>query len=183
MVRNLNWIRNIPGFGGRLYEAMKDFDTEVANVAQQVNGNRKGQPLAPPAIGGLKVTGQNGHFSIAIQDSSPIFRGVNYFLEHADNPHFTNPHVIDLGASRNHTFFLGNVTRYFRAYSSYGTSAPGDPAYFGSESSPTPVTGGGSTGGPLFTNSEGSGTSLAGAGLNGPGIAPYRSATGLPPTR
>lgn len=182
-IRNLPWLRGVAQIGSRLYEIVSDLNTQHQNLAEQVNGNGSSQPNAPPSIGGLQVTGQNGHFSIAITDNSPIYRGVNYFVEHADNPHFTNPHVIDLGASRNHNVFLGNVTRYWRAYSSYPTSGPGTPAYFGSQVLPTPVQGGGPTGGPNFTSSQGSGTGAAGAGLQGPGVAPYRSPTGLPPKR
>lgn len=166
-----------------MYEIVADLDKQHQNLASQVNGSGSGQPNAPPSIGGLAVTGQNGHFNIAIHDQGPIYRGVNYFVEHADNPNFTNPHVIDLGASRNHNIYLGNVTRYWRAYSSYGTSAPGKPAYFGSQGIPAPVRGGGLAGGPAFTASKGSGTGAVGAGLQGPGVAPFRSPTGLPPKR
>jgi hypothetical protein len=182
-IRNLEWLRALPEIGGRLYEIISDLDNQHRNLAQQVNGSGNKQPNAPPAIGGLKVTGSNGHFSIAITDDSPFFRGINYFLEHADNPHFINPHVIDLGASRNHNVFLGNVTRYFRAYSSYLTTKAGPAVYFGSQAQPVPVVGGGPVGGPNFTLSQGSGTGNPGTGLQGPGVAPFRSTTGAPPER
>lgn len=183
MIRNLDWLRSLPNIGAKLYETVSDLITQHSNITQQVNGSSSSQPLSPPSIGGLDVKAANGHFSIAIMDGSPIYRGINYFVEHADNPQFTNAHVIDIGASRNHTVFLGNTTRYFRAYSSYGTSPPNTPAYFGSQVAPTAVTGGGVVGGPSFTASQGSGTGQAGAGLQGPGIAPYRSANGVPPVR
>lgn len=182
-IRNLEWLRSLRDIGARMYEIVSDLDSQHQNVAQQVNGSSRSTPKAPPSIGGLAVTGQNGHFNVAIHDEGPIYRGINYFVEHADNPHFTNPHVIDLGASRNHNLFLGNVPRYFRAYSSYAGSTPSQPVYFGSKPSPTLVQGGGANGGPSFTPSKGSGTGPIGAGLQGPGVAPFRSATGLPPKR
>jgi hypothetical protein len=187
MIRNLSWLRGLAiggiQVGAKLYEIVSDLNMQHQNLVQQVNGNSNAYPNRPPAIAGLSVTGQNGHFNIAITDHSPIYRGVNYFVEHADNPSFTNPHVIDMGASRNHNLYLGNVTRYWRAYSSYATTGAGKPAYFGSAAAPTAVQGGGGNGGPNFTPAQGSGTGAAGAGLQGPGIAPYRSDNGLPPKR
>ena len=183
MIRNLSWLRGLPDIGAKLHEIVSDLNKQHQNIAQQLNGNGVGQPNAPPAIGGLQVTGQNGHFNIAIVDASPVYRGIQYFVEHTDNPQFTNPHVIHLGDSRNHNIYLGNVTRYWRAYSAYASSPAGKPVYFGSSATPTPVVGGGPNGGPAFTSSQGSGTGVAGAGLQGPGVAPFRSPTGLPPKR
>jgi hypothetical protein len=187
-IRNLDYLRSLsskefPDLGAKLYEALADLDQQHSTLAQQVNGNSTGQPIAPPPIAGLTVTGQNGHFQIGITDTAPIYRGINYTVEHADNPHFINPHYIDMGHSRNHDLFLGNVTRYFRAYSSYGSSPPGPPLYHGTAASPKPVQGGGTVGGPSFLPSQGSGTGAAGEGLQGPGTIPFRSSTGAPPVR
>lgn len=179
-VRNLDYIRSKDP---KLYEALADIISAHSNTAQQGNFNSTGQPAAPPSISNLTVSANDGHFSIAIHDPNPIYRGVNYFVEHADNPHFTNPHVIDIGASRNHTVFLGNVTRYWRAYSAYQASPPSAPAYHGGGATPLPVTGGGTVGGPSFLSSQGSGTGAPGQGLSGPGVIPFRSATGAPPIR
>ena len=179
-IRNLDYIREKDP---RLYEALADLERQQANITQQANGNVTGHPAPPPPIDGLKVAGSNGHFSIAIQDQTPSFRGVNYYVEHADNPNFTNPHVIELGAARNHNVFLGNVTRYWRAYSAYSSSEPSAPAYQGDASTPLPVAGGGAIPGPEFLPSEGSGTGAPGQGLAGPGILPWRSLSGLAPVR
>jgi hypothetical protein len=183
MIRNLAWLRSLPQIGAKLFEIVQDLDMQHQNAARQVNASGDQNTPEPPGVGGLVVTGQEGHFNIAITDESPIYRGINYFVEHADNPQFTNPHVIDLGASRNHNVFLGNVTRYFRAYSAYPTTGPGKPVYFGSQAQPRAVQGGGSNGGPNFTASQGSGTGPIGAGLQGPGVAPFRSLNGAPPKR
>lgn len=182
-VRNLDFIRNIPVFGTRLYEALRDLDNQHQALASQTNGNSTGQPLAPPAINSLKVVANAGHFNVAITDQSPIYRGISYFIEHADNPAFTNPQVEHIGASRNATFFFGNVTRYWRAYSAYGSSPASAPAYHGSAAVPLAVTGGGDNSGPTFQASQSSGTGAQGQGLQGPGTIPFRSSTGAPPIR
>ena len=187
-IPHLDYIRTLstpefPDLGARLYEALHAIQGQASTTESQANLNPTGNPAAPPPLDGIKVSGQNGHFQIAIQHSAPIYRGVRYFVEHADNPHFTNPHVIALGESRNHSVFLGNVTRYFRAYTSYASSPPSEPTYHGSSAAPTPVLGGGSVGGPAFQPSQGSGTGAAGVGLSGPGPIPFRSVSGAPPTR
>lgn len=182
MIRNLEFLRSIPEWGGRLYEALSDLDTQHRTLAQQVNGNSTGQPAAPPAVNSLSVKAQNGHFQLSIQDNGNFFRDIHYFVEHADNPHFSNPHTEYLGPSRNKDLYLGNVTRYFRAYSAYASSGPGAPAYHGG-ARPIAVSGGGSDPGPAFLDSEGSGTGSRGVGLSGPGPVPFRSSTGAPPVR
>ena len=111
--KNADWVRAT--IDPRMFEALQYIASKQSTLLQQVNGNITGQPQAPPGINSMKVTAQNGHFSIAIQDSNQIYRGISYFVEHADNPHFTNPSIIHIGASRNHDVFLGNVTRYWRA--------------------------------------------------------------------
>lgn len=179
-VRNLDEIR---GRDPKLYEALTDIIQQHSNTAGQTNSNPTGPPQPPPAIGGVKVSAANGHFQIAIEDPNPIYRDVHYYVEHADNPHFTDPHIIHLGHTRNHSIFLGNTTRYWRAYSSYASSSPGAPAYHGGATAPAPVNGGGPVGGPSFLASQGSGTGTAGQGLSGPGPIPFRSATGVPPIR
>jgi hypothetical protein len=187
-IKNLDYIRGLkssdfPDIGAKLYEALKSIADQAANTQQQTNTNPKGQPTPPPAINALKVTGQNGHFNLAIEDNNPIYRGVQYYAEHDTSPNFTNPQVIHLGDARNHNVFLGNQTLYWRAYSSYSSSAPSAPAYHGSAATPSPVIGGGNVGGPLFQPSQGSGTGTPGQGLAGPGLVPFRSTTGEPPVR
>ena len=180
MIRNLDYIR---AQDPRLYEALSDIIRQQSTVTQQTNASPTAPPAAPPSINGLQVSASNGHFQVAITDTANIYRGVQYFVEHADNPQFTDPHIVSLGASRNANIFLGNVTRYWRAYSSYAASGPGSPAYHGSASQPLAVVGGGSIPGPSFLPSQGSGTGSAGVGLSGPGPIPFRSANGAPPVR
>lgn len=188
-IRNLDFIRSLPPgvtlqeLGTRLYEALSDVDAQQKTIAQQTNANPTGQPLPPPAIDGLTVTGQNGSFHVQIQHGGEFYRGVQYHVEHADNPSFQKPHTIDLGSSREHTVFLGNGTHYWRAFAAYGSSPAGPPAYHGGPHSPQPVSGGGIVGPPAFLDPQGSGTGAPGEGLSGPGPIPFRTSTGRPPIR
>jgi hypothetical protein len=173
-VPNLAFIRNIPLIGDRLYEAFNQIQIQSQATEAQTNTNPTAEPAAPPPINAVQVTtGPGGEFQIAISDSNQISRGINYFAEHADNPWFQNPHVIDMGQSRNHSTYLGAQSLYWRAYSSYSGSPPSAPAYHGSAAVPLPVTGGvPGTRAP----SQGSGTGAPGQGLQGPGPVQSRTA-------
>lgn len=186
-IRNLDYIRSLnseqfPGFGARLHETLSDLLTSVSNIESQVNGNASGQPTAPPAINGLQVTGANGFLHVALTDNNPVFRGIRYYVEHADNAHFANPQVVPLHDARNVTIPVGNQTRFVRAYSAYDSSGPSTPVYHGG-ASPIAVNGGGSNGGPTFLPSQSSGTGKPGQGPQGPGTIPFRSVNGAQPTR
>ena len=186
-IRNLEWLGKVsipdhPEFGVKLRQALLSIQTAHNNVELQTNSNSSGEPQAPPTVNGINVKSQNGHFSVSVTDNNQVYRGVSYFLEHADNPHFTNPTIVPMGPARNMHLFLGNVTRYFRAYSSYGTGVASPPVYHGG-SQPLPVAGGGSVGGPALLPSQGSGTGAPGVGLVGFGPVLFRTTSGVPPPR
>jgi hypothetical protein len=181
--KNADYIRNLPGdLGPRLYEALADLEARNTTLAQQVNGNPTGEPAAPPNVGGLNVTGRDGSLHVAITDNSPIYRGIQYHLEHADNPHFINPIPISMGTARHVTIPIGNQTRYVRVASSYSVTAPSQWVYHGG-SQPIGVNGGGMGPGPQFLPSQGSGTGAPGEGLQGSGTKAFRSVNGAPPKR
>jgi hypothetical protein len=187
-IKNLDYLRGLkssdfPDLGAKLYEALKSIAEQSVNMQQQTNANPTGAPQSPPSVNGLKVQAANGHFSGAITDENPLYRGVQYYAEHDTDPNFTNPQIVHLGDSRNFNMFLGNGTHYFRAYSAYAGSAPGAPAYHGSAAEPLPVVGGGEVGSPAYLPSQSSGTGTPGQGLTGPGIAPFRAVAGKPPVR
>ena len=186
-VRNLAWLRSLkidghPDAGAKLHELISDLVKATGNIEQQTNSNASGEPITPAPIQGLHVTAQNGHFQIAIQDQSKVYRGIRYYVEHASNPQFTDAHTICLQDSRNHGIFLGNTTRFFRAYSAYSPSSRSTPVYHGWVT-PVAVSGGGSIGGPAFLPSQSSGTGQPGSGPQGPGTIPFRSADGKMPQR
>jgi hypothetical protein len=148
-------------------EAFDDIVSQLQNVAGQSNANPNGVTDPPISPSSLKVTAAQGIFDAQIIDRNPVQRGINYFLEYSDNPGFSSPHTIDLGQSRNHRVALGNNTLYWRAHSSYPTSARSAPVYHGSQASPVAVVGGGTSTGPSFLPSEGSGTSNGASGSDG----------------
>jgi hypothetical protein len=179
-IRNLDDIRSRdPKFA----EALEDIVGRLSTVAQQVNANPEGPPAPPNSPNAIAVTAQHGYFTIAISDQSQqLYRNVNYFIEHSAHPDFRDPQIVHIGTTRNAVLNLGNVTRYFRAYSAYPTSASSAPVYHGSAGKPLPVSGGG-TGAAAFLPSQGSGTGSQGQGLSGFGPIPYRTTTGGPPIR
>ncbi len=178
-----NWLRKlvipgVPDAGAWFYRFAKSIERQTSNTEQQGNLNPQGQPVPPPAIDGINVAAQNGHHTVTITDQNPgVSRGVNYWLERDTSPAFTNPHIIDLGQSRNHSEFLGSGDFFWRGYSSYSSSPPSAPAYHGSAAQPTPVNAGGEVGPPAQLASQGSGTGASGQGLQGPGLSPKRTDT------
>lgn len=170
-IPNLAFIKN--QFGARLYEAFNSIQTQSQASEQQTNANPLGHPDPPPAINGVHAsTGPGGEFQVAITDNGMVSRGVKYFIEHDSDSQFSNPHIIDNGTSRNWAGHMGNQTLYFRAYSSYGSSATSPAAYHGSKAQPLPVTGGvAGTRAP----SQGAGTGAPRQGLHGPGPVAQRS--------
>lgn len=166
-IKQLRWIRQltspgIPDFGARLYQAFRSIQTQATNYEKQANLNPQGLPYSPPNIQSVVATGQNGVLHATITDQSAgVTRPVEYTIEHADNPSFQNAQVRFIGASRSFTEFIGNGTRYVRAYSGYPNSSPSNPVYHGG-TTPAPVNGGGSIGPPMYMPSQGSGTGAAG---------------------
>lgn len=154
-VRNLSEIR---GRDPRLAELVDDILEGMSNISDQVVASPSKLVTAPPTASSLTVTASNGLFHAVIYDNNPVLRGVVYFLEWSTAANFAAPHVIFLGPAREHWGMFGNQTLYFRAYSQYPTSGPSAPIYFGSQSSPTAVNGGGTITGPSPIASTGSGT-------------------------
>jgi hypothetical protein len=189
-IRNLDYLRTTDpatagtGYGARLYEAMQDLNSAVSNHLLQTNSNPTGEPQPPPSPMGIQVTARDGYAHIALNDQGPLYRGVQYWVQHASTPQFTDAiHTQASGTElRNHTEFIGNQTRYFQAYKSYAASGPTEPVIHGGVT-PTAVQGGGSVAGPLFLPPQGTGTSPASGNPSGPGNVAFRSTSGVPPVR
>lgn len=190
-IRNLTYLRSAdpstagPEYSAKLYEALQDFNSAISNHISQTNGNPVGEPQPPPSPLGIQVTTRDGYMHVALNDQGPLFRGVQYWVRHADNPNFVNAiHTQASGTElRNHTEFIGNQTRYVQAYKSYPWSGPTQPVNHGGVM-PIAIQGGGSIAGPLWLPSQSTGTSVPGdGGPSGPGKVAFRSTTGLPPTR
>jgi hypothetical protein len=179
-ISQLNWLRKlvidgVPDAGARFYQMMKSIERQTSNTEQQGNVNPQGQPNLPPPIQDVQAIGQNGvlHVSI-IHNGAGLQRGAINYIEHADNPQFTDPQIRYLGDSRSHTEFIGNGTRYVRAYNAVPGSGAG-PIIVHGGATPIPVSGGGSIGPPAYLPSQGSGTGAPGQGGVGPGPVPKRT--------
>ena len=176
----------IKDLNSKLVEALDDLQAQINSLAQQTTASAQGGTNAPPQISQLTVTAADGIFTVAITDNNPLFRGINYFVHYSESASFANPHVLDLGSSRNWRGMLGSGTLYFRACSSYPTSESSPFTYFGTQNSPTAVVGGGAISGPVFGASFGAGTDSGdgkstGLGTGGFGKAQFRSTTGQAP--
>ena len=169
-IRNLDFIRQIPKIGARLFEALTDIKSGVSTIANQGNLNPNGDVPAPPNVQAVTATGANGVLTVSIQDqSAALNRDVQYVVEHADNPAFVSAEQRFIGATRSHSEFIGNATRYVRAYSTYGASSNSAHVYHGSPSAPSPVNGGGSVPPPVYQPSQGAGTGAPGQSGYGQG--------------
>lgn len=183
-IKELAFLKGVdhwtPELGAKLAEALGSIQQAHNNVEQQVNGNATAGPQAPPPPDAVSVTGQNGYLHVAIHHDAHFYRGIRYYVEHADNPQFTDPHVVALHDVRNVSIPVGG-SRYVRAYAAYSSSAPSQPVYHGSVAQPIAVDTGGV--GPALLPSQGSGTGAPGVGLQGPGKEPFRPIAGAPPVR
>lgn len=162
------------------------FQTAVNSVAQAAGVSPVGEVSAPssPQAVSVAVAGEMMHVSIT--DNAPAQRGINYFTEVANNPSFSQPIVIDHGASRtSHPFPLptmdsdGNTQSWHvRSYSQLPGSQPSKPVVFGG-TSPTPVAMAGATRLTLLP-STGSGTASGNGQSGGSGLGKVllRPATG-----
>jgi hypothetical protein len=144
----------------------------INRLAQNLGATPVGFTSAPNPPNGImvKVAGEYAH--VQVTDNNQINKHVNYFTEVSTNPQFSQPIVIDHGASRtSHPFPLPTNddsgvqhTYYFRSYSQYPGSQPSTPLTFGG-SNPIGVQMAGTTNMTLLP-STGSGTA-AGDGQSG----------------
>ena len=114
---NLQFIRSIPVWGPRLYEAFSAVQQQTTRIETQGNLNATGDPPVPPPPDALNVTnGPSGEYQIAITHNGEFNRGTSFHVQWDTSRHFTNPHNIDLGASRNDSsLYLPGQTVHFRA--------------------------------------------------------------------
>lgn len=145
------FVKQIPDFGQYLDDLAGKVQDAVNNLAQHVGVDSNGMVATPPTIQQLNVKSNgNGLVHAVITDNNPIQKNLHYFVEYDTDPSFKQPHVVHLGASRSMPPLNlpanddnGNPQQfYFRAYSQYQGSHPGEPIHFGGEV-PTAVAPGG----------------------------------------
>lgn len=173
---NLQFIRSIPVWGPRLYEAFNAVQQQTTRIETQGNLNATGDPPVPPPPDALNVTnGPSGEYQIAITHNGEFNRGTTFHVQWDTSPHFTNPHNIDLGASRNDSsLYLPGQTAYFRAAAASPGGSPSTWTYHGSQNRPVPVVGGIRG---VRAPGMGSGVGPSGGQVGGPGGFQERNST------
>ena len=166
--KELNFLKNIPGVGNYLVDALDRITKGVNLLGTNVGVDPTGVSPPPPTIQSLSVkTNGTGLVHAVISDNNAIAKNLHYFVEYDTNPAFTQPHVAHLGASRSMAPIVlpanddnGNQQSfYFRAYSQYQGSKPGPVVHFGG-TTPKAVNPGGTQNLTLLA-STGSGTAQA----------------------
>src|ERR1700675_457714 len=136
--RELNYVSQKDAYVGTLFQRIIHAVNQLAsNSAVAAVGK-----LSPPSpidsiqvkgvqVGNvITVPGETLHFTLT--HNAPIQKGIQYVSEWDTNPNFTQPHVIDHGASRTHTMVLPTFqddgttpnAYYLRSYSQYHGSDP-----------------------------------------------------------
>jgi len=164
-------LAEVNAWNPRLASLLKKLVDHVNTWQKQTGSAPQGQLPAPATIGGLKVAAANGYVDVAILDANASQPGIQYFLEWDTSANFSNARVISLGPSRNlHApIFLGNLTTYWRGYSSYPGSQASAIVTYGSPPTAVPAGGGGGTGPTSTAPAQGSGTSqIPGFGFGTP---------------
>lgn len=176
-------LRQLPGIGDKLYQALQILVDGVNQGHANAGVAGAGALSPPPRLDAFNVaTDSNGFAYFGLLHNGAKQRGINYFVEHADNPAFVNAHVLHLGTSRNGQLFIGSSTRYFRAYGAYqGSNEAAEPFNFGG-STASAVVGGGSAPA-TFTSSNGAGTAPSDGSIPGGGFGPVLYTRGGPVTK
>jgi hypothetical protein len=140
--RERTFIKQIPGFGQYLDDLVGKIERGVNNLGQNIGADPTGMVAPPPTIQQLNVkTNGSGLVHAVITDNNPIQKNLHYFVEYDTDPSFRQPHVVHLGASRTMNPLTlpamddnGNPQQfYFRAYSQYQGSHPGEVVHFGGD--------------------------------------------------
>jgi hypothetical protein len=190
--KELDFLRQIPEFGQYLSEALRKVQEATNGLGKNVAVDPTGTMPKPPTIQQLTVkTNGTGLVHAVVSDNNPIQKGLHYFVEYSNDAAFSQPHVVHLGASRSMPPITlpgsddnGNPQKfYFRAYSQYPGSHPGEPVHFGGDT-PSAVDPGGtqqmtlvpSTGSGTAPNTGERGASGFGRVLLRPSSGPKRSA-------
>jgi len=162
--KEVNYLRMFKPIGSYLAAALERLELGVNNLGEHLAADPTGTLPEPPPIQSLAVKASNGDVHAVITDNNPIQRGLHYFVEYSSEPAFLQPHVVHLGVSRSMSPIRlpafddkGNPqVFYFRAYSQYPGSHPGQKVLFGGTSAAS-VNPGGTTNMTLLP-STGSGT-------------------------
>lgn len=164
--KEITFLQQHPEIGQYLGTVLQKIEKSVNILGTNAGVDPTGAKMPPPpAIQGLNVKSDGaGNVHASISDENAIQRGIHYFVEYDTNSSFKRPHVVPLHTSRSmQPLTLPTMddngqpqSYFFRAYSQYPGSDPGEKIHFGGET-PTPVSPGGTSQLTLFP-STGSGT-------------------------
>jgi hypothetical protein len=138
--KEITFLRQLPGMGAYLGNALQLLQESVNNLGKNVAVDPVGTLPAPPAIQQLTVkTNGQGLVHAVITDNNAIQKHLNYFVEYDTDKNFGQPHVVHLGASRTMSPTVlpamddnGKPQKFFfRAYSQYQGSDPGPKVHSG----------------------------------------------------
>jgi len=187
--KEISRLRKVDDHGQWLQSALQRIEDAVNNLGRNTAAAPKGILPPPPPIQRVNVKASGGTLHVTIDDSSPIQKGIGYWVECDTDPSFSRPHPFSFNASRTGTIALpgmdddGNPQQFYvRAYSQYPGGKPNTPIHFGAET-PSPVLPGGtsqmtllpSTGSGTAQNSGEQGGSGFGKILDRPAAGPKRA--------
>ena len=162
---------------------LQEIVRSINNVARGAGVAVSGDNLAPPPVNAITIKASGEQIHAVLSHSAQVTRSINYFLEADTSEGFTQPHVMDIGASRSHVFMLPTLNDsgaiqpwYLRAYAQYPGSPPSKPTVYGGLTGPTAITLQGTTKMTLLP-STGSGTASSTGQQGGAGRGRQRVST------
>jgi len=176
--RHIDQLKRMPIFGRYLFRALSGLQDGINNLAVNIAADAtKNLPPPPPPQKIDVKTDNKGFVHAVITDHGQIRRGINYFVEYANEPTFLQPHVKSLHASRTmeqialpalHDDGVTPQRWYFRTYSQYPHGKASAKILFGGDTA-TAVNPGGTQALTLLP-STGSGTAPANGQSAGQGF-------------
>ena len=173
---NVQALRNLPTWGKHLYEAFRNVQKQLQNVAIQTSASLTGQQNGPPSpLNAIHVDGGAGIYHVYLTDNNPnLYRGAEHTAYYSTTPNFSDYHPVHMGPARDIRVNLGHPgPLYWAAHHSYGPSSPPSQLLYFGGSSPTPVSAGG-TSAPALRPGNGSGTNFPTQPPGGYGLLPFR---------
>jgi hypothetical protein len=146
-------LREIEGVWPKLGVYLRSYiKPAIETTAQNAAVDTASEIPAPASPESINVTTSGEYMQVVVNHNSPIQKGVQYMTHIATNPQFSNPIIIDHGASRAPSHIVlptkdstGATHNYYVAtIAQYQGGPPSRPTYFGG-AAPKAITMGGTT--------------------------------------
>lgn len=119
--------------------ALDDIVSQVQAVRSQGGFGQSGAPAPPHPVTAIAVSAAGGFATVnLVHNGAPP--GSQYVIEYSTSPNFQNPVRVDNGISLSFHQYLKGQTVYFRTAARLSASALSGWSYFGSSTTPTPIT-------------------------------------------